>query len=131
MLWDGNSELLRRWNDGVILEVKQDLGETKGRVIGIEAAMKETREDVKEILKSVAGIPEMQRVLVQHDKRIGELEQKSVLYDAATAKIDEHLKEDEPAEHYVDRNIAAWIKKGLLAAATGVIAWIVAKVTGE
>jgi aminoglycoside phosphotransferase (APT) family kinase protein len=119
-----------RWNDSVILEVKQELGETKGRVIAIEASMKETREDLKAILKSVAAIPEMQRMIVQHDKRIGDLEQKSVLYDAAAAKLEEHLREDEPADRYMDRNIADWVKRGLWAAATGVIAWIVAKVTG-
>jgi hypothetical protein len=120
-----------RWNDGVILEVKQELGETRGRVMGIESAMKETREDVKEILKSVAVIPEMQRMIVQNDRRIGDLEKKSVIYDEYAAKIEEHLKEDEPADRYVDRNIASWVKRGLWVAATGFIGWCVAKVTGK
>ncbi|MDR2179697.1 MAG: hypothetical protein LBP21_05280 [Synergistaceae bacterium] len=120
-----------RWNDGVILEVKQELGETKGRVIAIETSMRETCKDVKEILKSTAFIPDMQRMIVQHDKRIGELEQKSVLHDMAATKLEEHLREDESPDRYVDRNIAAWVKSGLWAAAAGGIAWIVAKVTGE
>jgi hypothetical protein len=93
--------------------------------------MKETRDDVKEILKNIAVIPEMQRMIVQHDKRIGELEQKSVIHDAAVAKIEEHLQNDEPADRYVDRSIASWVKRGLWVAVTGLIGWLVAKVTGK
>jgi DNA-binding FrmR family transcriptional regulator len=91
----------------VILDVKQELGEIKGRVTGIETSMKENREDVKEILKSVSVIPELRRMLM------------------------EHLKEDEPTELYVDRSIASWAKKGMWAAATGLAGWFVAKVTGR
>ena len=117
-----------RWNDTVILEVNKKLGETEGRIMAIEAAVKENREDTKEVLKNIAIIPEMQRVLVEHDKRIGELEQKGITFAAAAVKIDEHLKEDESTERYVDRNIAAWVKKGLWVATTGLIGWLVAKV---
>jgi hypothetical protein len=110
-----------QWNNGVILDVKQELGEIKGRVTGIETSMKENREDVKEnredvkenredvkeILKSVSVIPELQRMLV------------------------EHLKEDEPTELYVNRNMASWMKNGMWVAATGLAGWFVAKVTGR
>jgi hypothetical protein len=103
-----------QWNNGVMLEVKQELGEIRGRVMGIEAAVKENREDVKEnredvkeILKSVSVIPELQRMLV------------------------EHLKEDEPTELYVNRNMASWMKNGMWVAATGLAGWFVAKVTGR
>jgi septation ring formation regulator EzrA len=129
MRWD-NSDA-PRWNDSVILEVKQELGEITGRITAMETSMKETREDVKEILKCTATIPEVQRMIVQHDKRIGDLEQKSALFDAAAVKLEEHLREDEPADRYVDRNIAAWVKRGLWVAATGVLGWVVAKVTGK
>jgi hypothetical protein len=96
-----------QWNNGVILDVKQELGEIRGRVMGIEAAVKENREDVKEILKSVSVIPELQRMLV------------------------EHLKEDEATELYVNRNMASWLKNGMWVAATGLAGWFVAKVTGR
>jgi hypothetical protein len=123
-----------RWNDSVILEVKEQLGKTECRIMGIENSMRENREDMKEVLKSVsvlAVIPEMQRMIIQHGKRIGELEQKKVTYDAVAEKIEAHLKEDEPAEHYVDRNIAAWVKRGAWVAVTGLIGWCVARVTGK
>jgi aminoglycoside phosphotransferase (APT) family kinase protein len=121
----------QRWSDGVILEVKQELGETKGRIMSIETTMKETRDDVKEILKNVAAIPEMQRMIIQHDRRIGDLEQKGVAYDAVAEKVEKHLAEDEPTGHYVDRNIAAWVKRGAWVAVTGLIGWCVARVTGK
>ena len=121
----------RRWSDGVILEVKEQLGKTEGRIMGIETSMKETRDDVKEILKSVAIIPEMQRMITQHDERIGKLEVKSVIHDVVVAKVEEHLKEDEPADRYVDRNIASWVKRGAWVAVTGAIGWLAAKVTGK
>ncbi|MDR1378471.1 MAG: hypothetical protein LBJ36_05415 [Synergistaceae bacterium] len=96
-----------RWNDKVILDILQKIGETQGRIMGIEAVVKEIHEDVKEILKSVALIPDLRRMLV------------------------EHLKEDEPTELYVNRNMASWVKKGMWAAATGLAGWFVAKVTGR
>jgi hypothetical protein len=70
-------------------------------------------------------------MIIQHDKRIGDLEQRGVAYDAVAEKIEAHLKEDEPAEHYVDRSIAAWVKRGAWVAVTGLIGWCVARVTGK
>jgi hypothetical protein len=124
----------QRWSDNVILEVKEQLGKTEGRIMGIENSMRENREDMKEVLKSVsvlAVIPEMQRMIIQHDKRIGDLEQRGVAYDAVAEKVEKHLKEDEPTGHYVDRSIAAWVKRAVWVAATGLIGWCVAKVTGK
>ncbi|MDR1378897.1 MAG: hypothetical protein LBJ36_07580 [Synergistaceae bacterium] len=92
----------------MILDVKQELGEIKGRVTGIETSMKETRQDaketrkdVKEILKSVATVPETQRVLNQYGQRLNDLEHKGVAYDVIMAKIEKHLEEDEPTSHYI------------------------------
>jgi hypothetical protein len=113
------------------MEIKEQIGETNGRIIGIETSTKETRDDVKKILESVAVIPEMQRMLIQHDDRIGKLERNGVIYDATVARIDEHLKEDEPTERYLERSIASWVKKALWMAVTGAIGWVVAKVTGK
>jgi predicted nucleic acid-binding Zn-ribbon protein len=111
-----------QWSNGVILDVKQELGKIKGRVTGIEASMKETRQDaketrkdVKEILKSVATVPEMQRALNQHGQRLSDLEHKGVAYDATLAKIEKHLEEDEPTSHYVDRSIATWAESIFIA----------------
>jgi DNA-binding FrmR family transcriptional regulator len=121
----------RRWSDSVILSMSQQIGKINGQIEGIERASNETREDVKEILKNIAVIPEMQRMIIQHDKRIGELEQKSVVYESAVSKIEEHLKADEPTERYIDRSIASWVKKGLWVAMTGLVGWLVAKMTGK
>jgi hypothetical protein len=86
--------------------MKEDMGNLKGRVDGLEATCGEIKHDVKEILKSISTIPDMQ------------------------AKLDAHLKEDEPAERFVDRNLASIVKHGVWVAITGFIAWFVTKVTG-
>jgi hypothetical protein len=99
--------------------------------MGIENSMMETRNDLKEILKGVATLPEMQRMLVHHDKRIGVLEQKAQIHDLTASRLDDHLKQDEPTDQYVNRNIATWVKKGLWVATTGLIGWLVAKLTGK
>jgi hypothetical protein len=70
-------------------------------------------------------------MIIQHDNRIGDLEQKSATHDEVAKRVEKHLEEDEPAEHYVDRNIAAWVKRGIWVAVTGVIGWFVAKMTGK
>ena len=121
----------RRWSDSVILSMNQQVGKINGQIEGLERSSNETRKDVKEILKSVAVIPEMQRMIIQHDKRIGDLEQKSVAHDVAAARIEEHLRTDEPAERYIDRGIASWVRNGLWVALAGFITWLVARVTGK
>ena len=86
----------RRSSDRTVHEIKEDIGELKGRMRSVEKTMTGVDESLKVLIKENAIIAENHRNIIQHDKRLTALENWRYECKGPLEALEAHLESDTP-----------------------------------
>ena len=100
-------------SETAIHEIKQDIGELKGRVCGIETSVQAVDDSLKLLLERNALLAEMHRILIHHDKRLSAIESRCAARGVEHDTFNDHIANDTSVEAYAgSKALAAWCAIG-------------------